>query len=163
MLDSQIRTVLAEYETLAEAQNAVSDLTRSGVSSDAISLIVRDQGGDYAERLQVKDDNVTSDEGAGFGALIGLLTGVAFGIGALTIPGLGPVIAAGPLVGGIIGGAAGAVTGGITAALIKSGVPEEDAARYEAHLQRGGALVTVQTTDARAPQVEAILNRNYGG
>lgn len=161
MYETRTRTVIAEYDNVPSAQEAVNALVQQGVSPEAISLVFRDEDGRFADHMRTKSDAVTGGEGAGFGALIGLFTGLAISIGALTIPGIGPVIAVGPLIGGLVGGAAGAITGGITAELIKTGVNEPEAARYEEHIRTGGALVTVQTADVHARAIEEILNRFY--
>ena len=101
--------------------------------------------------------------GATAGALIGGGAGLLAGIGALAIPGIGPVVAAGWLVstlaGAVTGGAAGAATGGLIGSLTNSGVPEREAHVYAEGVRRGGSLVTVRTDDARAVEVERIMDR----
>jgi stress response protein YsnF len=78
----------------------------------------------------------------------------------LAIPGIGPIVAAGPLVAALTGAGVGAATGGIVGALIGLGIPEEHAHRYAEGVRRGGALVTVTTHDKEAARVESILDRH---
>jgi hypothetical protein len=106
--------------------------------------------------------------GAAGGAVVGGLTGLLMGLGAIAIPGIGPVIAAGTLAtalgsaaaGTAVGAAAGAVTGGVVAALVDMGIPKEDAEFYAEGVKRGGVLVTVQANDMRANTAESIMHRN---
>src|SRR5690606_38716981 len=104
--------------------------------------------------------------GAGIGAVLGGLGGLLVGLGALTIPGIGPVIAAGPLAAaltGLAGAGAGAVAGGVTGGLIGAltglGVPEENAQYYAEGIRRGGVLVTARVADNRTSEAVDILNR----
>jgi hypothetical protein len=108
------------------------------------------------------DHGTGAATGATAGALIGGGAGLLAGIGALAIPGIGPVVAAGWLVatlaGAVTGGAAGAATGGLIGSLTNSGVPEREAHVYAEGVRRGGSLVTVRTDDARALEVERIMD-----
>src|SRR5688572_5637412 len=144
-------TILAVYDTLDTAHSAVRDLTGSGFDRADIGVAARDYNS--ADWGDVNDD-VTGSEGSGFGALVGGLTGVVMGLTAITIPGIGAIIAAGPLAaalgaatGGAIGAVAGAATGGLVASLVDLGVPGEDAESYAEHVRRGGALVSVTVKD----------------
>lgn len=156
------RSVSALYDTFAEAQSAMQDLTNDGFSRDNISIVANDVSGDYSRNL---DDptgkrDVKGNEGANFGAVAGAI----IGLGAMLIPGIGPVIGAGPLVAGLIGAGvgagAGAVTGGITANLVKFGVDEDLAYHYAEGVRRGGTLLVVQTEDSTASRAESILRRH---
>jgi len=84
--------------------------------------------------------------GLGTGAVLGLLAG----IGALAIPGVGPLIAAGPIMGALSGAAVGAATGGLAGALIGLGIPEYEAKRYEGKIVGGSALISVHTESSEA-------------
>ncbi|MBC8099317.1 MAG: hypothetical protein H7Y11_07720 [Armatimonadetes bacterium] len=154
-------SVTALYNDLATAQRVVEELVSSGVERSHISLVANDAAGDYASSINnpAADGDVTGGEGAGFGAVVGTLVG----LGALLIPGIGPVIVAGPLVAALvgagIGAAAGAVTGGIVASLVKTGVDAETAGYYAEGVRRGGTLVTTQTEDATSDRVMEIMNQ----
>lgn len=167
-------TIVAVYEDIQTARAAIEALVYAGINREAISMIVSDHDEGYSRMLREGDrsagyeEDVTSSEGAGFGAGIGAITGLAVGLAAITVPGVGPIIAAGPLaaaLGGLagagIGAAAGAVTGGITAALIDSGVPEDHAGYYAEALRRGHVIVAIDMRDGDdANRVREILGRH---
>lgn len=179
------RTVVAIYDDIQTANTAVRDLVDNGFPRDIISLITNDSNnfsvsGDAAALTMpvavVKPANEkVSDEsgsgagvGAGIGAAIGGVGGLLIGLGALTIPGLGPVLAAGPLaialstvMGAGVGAAAGGVTGGLLGALIGLGIPEEEAEFYAEGVRRGGVLVTAQAQDTTADEIVNILDRHH--
>jgi len=168
------QTVVGLFDHISDAQQVVSELAKAGFSRDKISLVVGDQANEYAKHLNkgttntaasgAADDDVTAGEGAGFGAAVGALTGVIAGLGLMAIPGIGPVLGAGPLIAGLtgagVGAVAGAATGGVVAGLIKSGLPEEDAQYYAEGVRRGGALVTVTGPEDMARKAYEIMNRN---
>jgi uncharacterized membrane protein len=149
--------VTALYDELTTARRAVEQLVSSGVDRDQISLVANDASNKYASYL--KDDNVTGEEGAGFGATVGALVG----LGAMLIPGIGPVIAGGPLVAALVGAgvgaATGALTGGITASLVDMGIDEETAGYYAEGVRRGGSLVVAHVPDGNQNRVMDIMNR----
>lgn len=151
------KTVLALYDQMDQAQGAVRSLADEGFAWDDISLIVRDAEEEYAEyeaEATAVDDAM---DGVAVGTLLGGLTGLVVGLFALVIPGIGPVIAAGPLAAALAGTGAGAVLGGLVGALADLGIDEETAGYYAEGVQRGGVLVAVSTTDARADEAAAIL------
>jgi hypothetical protein len=162
------RTIVALYDDLSMAQHVVTDLVKAGVPRDNISLVANDVTGQYGTYVGTDaagtDDAVTADEGAGFGAVVGALTGALVSLGALAVPGVGPVLAAGPLLaalgGGAIGAVAGAATGGIVAGLVKTGVSEQDARYYAEGVRRGGAVLSATVEDSTAPRVQEIMNRH---
>jgi hypothetical protein len=155
-------TILAVYDTLDMAHSAVRDLTSSGFDRGHIGVAARDyNAADWDQQ------DVTGSEGSGFGALVGGLTGIVMGLTAITIPGIGAIIAAGPLAaalgaatGGAIGAVAGAATGGLVASLVDLGVPSADAENYAEHVRRGGALVSVTVDDSQVEQATSILRRH---
>jgi uncharacterized membrane protein len=159
------KTVIAVYDDFDKAYRVVDALQKSGFTRADISVIANDADGVYADNLRrgelINDDDVNAAEGAGFGALVGALTGLVIGLGALAIPGLGPVIAAGPIVsalaGTTVGAAAGAATGGIVAALVDLGVDEDDAGLYAEGIRRGGTMVAVKTRDDTAETAAGIM------
>lgn len=138
------RHVVGYYENEAEAVQAIEELKRQGYGSSEISIISKDK--DHVENIEEQTGTHAADgaaTGAATGGLLGGLGGVLAGIGALAIPGIGPIIAAGPIVAGITGAAAGAGVGGLAGALIGMGIPEEEANRYNDYFNEGKILVLV--------------------
>lgn len=169
------RTVVALFDDFNSANAALRELVDNGFSRDDISMIASDNEGEYGRYLETgrERDVDTSGAaagagvGAGIGAAIGGLGGLLIGLGALTIPGIGPVIAAGPLAAaltGLAGAGAGAVAGGVTGgligALVDMGVPEETAQYYAEGVRRGGHLLTIRTADHMTDRAVDILNRH---
>lgn len=158
-----MHTVIATYRNITEAQKAVTDLVNAGFERDNISLVVSDTEGRYqhlTSQANVTDPNdVSAGEGALVGGIEGGIIGMALGLGALAIPGIGPVLAFGPLIGGLIGAGAGAITGGLAASLIDLGIDETDAHTYAEAVRRGYALVTVQAPEGRVDETRSILSR----
>ncbi len=97
--------------------------------------------------------------GTGVGAGLGAVGGFLLGLGALAIPGIGPVLAAGPILGTLAGLGVGGATGGVVGALVDAGIPEEQANVYSEGVRRGGTLVTIRTSDDHAEQAADIMNR----
>lgn len=161
-------TVVALYDTLAEAQQATQDLVESGFNRDNISLAANDASGQY--RRHLGDLQQTSKEtghhedavvDVGAGALVGGISGLLVGLGVLLIPGIGPIIAAGPLITALMSTGIGTVTGGLLGALIEMGIPTEQANSYVEGIRRGGVLLTVQTDDEGVDQAKEILDRHH--
>lgn len=159
-------TVVALYDRLDNAHEAILELVAAGFSRDDISLVAHDTKGEY--RRTDGDEDVSGGEGASFGAVVGGLTGVVAGLSTIIIPGIGPIIAAGPLV-AMIGGAAsaavgaavGAVTGGLTASLMNLGIPAETAEYYAESVRRGNAVVTVAASGDDATDAMNIMYRHH--
>jgi uncharacterized membrane protein len=107
-------------------------------------------------RVDATDDVAA---GAGIGAAIGGLGGLLVGLGALAVPGVGPVIAAGPLLAALTGAGVGAVTGGLVGALVDLGIPDEEAHVYSEGLRRGHVLVIAQVPDASVNAVTSMMER----
>ncbi|MEP7284470.1 MAG: general stress protein [Chloroflexota bacterium] len=164
------KTVVALYDDVAVAQRAIEKLVSNGFTRDNISLLANDASNDYSHYLDRYGtgetvDAVTASDGAGFGATVGALTGVLVGLGAFMIPGVGPIIGAGPLIagltGGVVGAVAGGATGGLVGGLVKTGVAPEDAEYYAEGVRRGGTLVVVHTPDSLSQRVRDILNEYH--
>ncbi len=155
------RTVTALYADYASAQQVAEDLVSMGFQPDTISIVANDASGQLAGMLTMQsapiEEDVSMGEGASFGAVVGAL----IGLGAMAIPGIGPVIAAGPLVslliGAGVGAATGAVTGGLIAGLVEMGVPEAEAGYYAEGVRRGGTLVLVNTTEDWVERVVEVM------
>jgi hypothetical protein len=152
------QTVIGLVATQAEAEKVVAELQRAGFSSKDVSALFADKQGtrDFA-----MEKNTKAPEGAvtgvGAGGVLGGTLGLLAGIGALAIPGLGPFIAAGPIMAALSGAAAGAAVGGIAGALVGMGIPELEAKQYEGRVKDGHVLLSVHTDNsderARAKQV----------
>jgi hypothetical protein len=155
------RTVTALYPDFASAQAVADDLVSMGFQPDTISIVANDASGQYASTFATQaaamQEDVSAGEGASFGAVIGGLVG----LGAMAIPGIGPVIAAGPLValliGAGVGAATGAVTGGLIAGLVDMGIPEDEAGYYAEGVRRGGVLLLVNTTGDWVERVVEVM------
>lgn len=156
-----MKTVVALFDEIEDARDAVEDLVDSGVVREDISLMARDVDNQYSHYIDGDDtaENVgeAAAVGATGGAVIGGLAGALVGMGALAIPGIGPVVAAGPIVAGLTGAGMGAVAGGLLGALVGWGIPEEEAEYYAEGVRRGGTLVAVRVSDARASNVAELL------
>lgn len=156
-------TVVGLFDRFDDAQEAVMDLVENGLSRENISLIANDTDASLAnEHLKGAEENPAAETGsmASMGAMMGGLAGVLLGLGALAIPGIGPVLAAGPVIAALGGAGVGAVTGGILGALMYSGISESDANAYAEGVRRGGSLVTVNTTDDFADLAAVILEKH---
>lgn len=140
-------------------------MERTAIADDGLTrdVVVRDVDRDgFVEREAiVRDVNDGSEvaEGAGVGALIGGLGGLLVGLGALAIPGVGPIIAAGPILAAITGAGLGAVTGGMVGALADLGIPGEEAQVYTEGVRRGYNMVAVQAPESRVDQAKLIMDR----
>ncbi len=131
------------------AEDAVETLKDAGFRNTDISVLFPDNQGtkDFAHEKQTKAPEGAVTGGAS-GAVIGGALGWLAGIGALAIPGIGPFIAAGPIMGMLGGIGLGGTVGGLTGALIGAGIPEYEAKRYEGRIRRGGILMSVHCDDA---------------
>ena len=141
--------VFGLYRTYDEVVNGVDALKQAGFRNTDISVLLPDNVGskDFAHQKNTKAPEGAA-AGATTGAVVGGVLGWLVGIGALTIPGLGPFIAAGPIVASLAGiGAVGAV-GGIAGALIGMGMPEYEAKRYEGRIRQGGILLSVHSDNS---------------
>jgi hypothetical protein len=138
------KSVYAIAISEGQANQVVDSLTKSGFSPDDISVLFPDK--DTSHEFS-HEKNTKAPEGAVTGAATGGVLGGALGllagIGALAIPGVGPLIAAGPLLAAFSGAAAGATVGGITGGLIGLGIPEIEAKRYENRIAEGNILISV--------------------
>jgi uncharacterized protein (TIGR02271 family) len=157
------QTVVGLMDTIEEAHNVVQDLIDSGFDRDDISIMSRK---DEEAEVVTEEKDTTSGigsgtaKGAGAGAALGGIAGLVVGLTGLAIPGVGPIVAAGPLAAILAGAGIGAVAGGIIGALTDLGVPEEDAHYYAEGVRRGGVLVTVATDDATADRAAEIMRRH---
>jgi len=137
------------FRTVNAAERGVDALLAAGFRNDDVSVLAPDQN---TTRELATEKNTKTPEGVATGAtaggLLGGTLGLLAGIGALAIPGLGPFIAAGPIMGALAGVGAGAATGGLIGALVGMGIPEYEAKRYEGRVKEGGVLVSVHCDDS---------------
>ena len=150
------RTVIGVFDDWAAAEHVVDELLRSGYRHEEVSILSNREGAPKIGPIE----STGSGTDAGTGAAIGTMAGFIAGIAALAIPGIGPVLAAGPLASGIVGATVGAATGGVVGALAHHGVSEEHAEVYSESVRRGSTLVAVHTDDMRADEAVAVMNRN---
>lgn len=163
------RTTVGLFDTFAQAQQAVHELTNNGVRRDDISIVANDARGEYGNEVSGETKvGETAVGGALGGGVLGGVLGLLVGIGALAIPGIGPVLAAGPLAAAlgaagataVAGAGIGAASGGIIGALVGAGIPEDEAHIYAEGVRRGGALVTVSSDTVDAGTVQSVMQRN---
>src|SRR3982074_2756065 len=135
------KAVFGIANTENQAIRIANDLRSAGFTDNDISVLFPDKQGtkDFAHEQHTKAPEGAA-AGAGSGAVIGGALGWMGGIGALAIPGLGPFIAAGPIMAALAGAAGGAAAGGVTGALIGMGIPEYEAKRYEGKVKGGHTL-----------------------
>jgi uncharacterized protein (TIGR02271 family) len=162
------KTVIGLFDNRAEAQSVVQELMGEGFRRDDISVMSKklegqdDKQGEVVAYVEEDGDEQIKDmaKGAGTGAAIGGLAGLLVSLTALAIPGIGPVLAAGPLAAVIAGAGIGATAGGLISGLTRLGVPEDDANYYAEGVRRGGTLVSVDAADDRAESAVAIMKRH---
>ncbi len=132
------------YKTRTDAENAVDRLLAAGFRNEDISVLLQDNTGtkDFAHEKHTKAPEGTT-AGVVAGGAVGGTLGLLAGIGALAIPGVGPLIAAGPIMATLAGLGSGGLVGGIIGALSGMGIPEFEAKRYEGRIKEGGILLSV--------------------
>jgi hypothetical protein len=154
-------SVFGIYTTRTHAEEAVDALRQAGFRNTDISALFPDNVGtkDFAHQKNTKAPEGTA-AGATSGAVVGGVLGWLAGIGALAIPGVGPLIAAGPIMGALAGAGAVGVVGGIVGALVGLGMPEYEAKRYEGRIKEGGILLSVHCDNSDwVKRAEDILKR----
>jgi uncharacterized protein (TIGR02271 family) len=153
------RTGVGYFRDRSAADRAYDLLLQRGFTKNDISIVGRGTDG-KTEVAADEGHHVTAGEGVATGGIFGLLLGAA----AMLIPGIGPIVAVGPLAAGlagaVTGGVTGAVTGGIVGALEHAGVPEDEARHYEERFKEGGYLVTVHTDERRYGDARAVLEQS---
>jgi hypothetical protein len=156
------KSVMCIVETQTKAETIVGEIDRAGFPRSDVSVLFPSKSGtkDFAH-----EHNTKAPEGAvagvSAGGVVGGTLGLLAGIGALAIPGVGPFIAAGPLLAALSGAAAGATIGGIAGALVGMGIPEIEAKRYEGKIKGGNILIAVHTNSGEdQKRVEKIFKDN---
>jgi len=143
-MENKKTAVFGIYTTTNQAEAAVNQLMSQGFSGDDISVLMEDSNSSrqFAHEKTTKAPEGTTT-GATAGGVIGGTLGLLAGLGALAIPGVGPLIAAGPIMGTLAGIGAGGAVGGLIGALVGLGIPEYEAKRYEGRIKDGGVLLSV--------------------
>lgn len=148
------KAVICIANTQLQAETIVNNLQNAGVLSSDISVLMPDRG---SSRDFAHEHNTKAPEGATIGGsaggVAGGVIGLLAGIGALAIPGVGPFIAAGPIMATLSGAAVGAAIGGIAGALVGMGMPEYEAKQYEDKVRDGNILISVHTQDSTDPKL----------
>jgi len=144
------KTVLGVFKSKDKAEEACKEIRERGFRDSEINLVAKGDGG--------KGDTGRGmfNQGTSTGAAVGGAAGLLASAGALAIPGIGPIVAAGPIAATL----SGAVTGGVAGGLIDWGIPEERGKYYEGKLKEGNVLAVIKTSDDKASQAEDILKKN---
>jgi hypothetical protein len=164
-MTSKKTAVFGLYPNVERAERAVDELVRASFASDDVSVLLADNQGskDFAHEKQTKAPEGTTT-GVAAGGTIGGTLGLLAGIGALAIPGVGPFIAAGPIMGALAGIGVGGAVGGLVGALVGMGIPEYEAKRYEGRVKAGGVLLSVHCdTSEDITRAKDILKRTGAG
>src|SRR5512140_97065 len=155
------KAVFGLYTTRRQVENAVDELKAQGFRNTDISVLLPENVGtkDFAHEKGTKAPEGMAT-GATSGAVVGGALGWLAGIGSLAIPGVGPLIAAGPIVAALAGAGVGGAVGTLTGALIGLGIPEYEAKRYEGRVKEGGILLSVHCDNSDwADKAKDILRR----
>lgn len=153
--------VFGIYPSYESVENGVDALRSAGFRNEDISALFPEGAGtkEFAHEKNTKAPEGATT-GAGTGVVLGGAMGWLLGIGAIAIPGLGPFIAAGPIMAALAGAGVGGAVGGITGALIGMGIPEYEAKRYEGRVKDGGILLSVHSDNSEwTKRAKEILKR----
>lgn len=150
-------------KSVDQASEIVDKLKGVSFSDSDISVLMADKSGthDFAVKNSTKAPE-GAVAGAGLGGMVGAAAGLLAGIGLLTIPGVGPFIAAGPIMSALTGAGIGAAVGGLTGALVGLGIPEYEARRYEGKILGGGVLISVLAVDGEEVRLIEKIFDEYG-
>jgi hypothetical protein len=157
------KAVFGIYRTYAGVSDGVESLRANGFRNTDISVLFQDNAGtkDFAHEKGTKAPEGAA-AGASAGAVLGGVLGWLVGIGTLAVPGVGPFIAAGPIVSALAGLGAGGAVGGVAGALIGMGIPEYEAKRYEGRVKSGNILLSVHCDDPDWTKRAKLLLENTG-
>ncbi|HHY33506.1 MAG TPA: Spo0E family sporulation regulatory protein-aspartic acid phosphatase [Firmicutes bacterium] len=153
----QVASVIGTFDSRDKAERAVQELKQKGFGDDKVSIVAKEdrmKGGDRGEgglTMRGGGDDLTG--GTLTGGAIGGAAGILAGLGALAIPGIGPIVAAGPIAAGLTG----AVTGGIVGGLVDLGIPEERGRYYESKVKEGKILAVVKADDNTVDDAKNVL------
>ncbi|HHW03695.1 MAG TPA: hypothetical protein GXX35_12980 [Thermoanaerobacterales bacterium] len=160
-----VKTVIGVFDSKEQAEKAVSQMRNSGFDTNEISIVAKNGGDGNSGKPNANGGGDEDDETLGMGTVadgtttggvLGGLAGLALGAGALAVPGMGPIIAAGPIA-GLISGAA---TGGVAGGLIDWGIPEERGRYYEGEVKKGKILAAVRAHEQKVGNAATIMRKN---
>ena len=156
------KAVFGLVDSEAQAARIVDSFKAAGFSNNDISVLFPDKSGtrDFAHEQHTKAPEGAAT-GAGTGGVLGGVFGWLVGIGSFAIPGVGPFVAAGPIMAALAGAGVGAAVGGLSGALIGLGIPEYEAKRYEGKIKEGNILISVHSEDRdEVSRAKAIFERD---
>jgi len=160
------KAVFGLYSRRQQVENAVDELKAQGFRKTDVSVLFSENVGtkDFAHEKGTKAPEGVAT-GATSGAVVGGALGWLAGIGAIVIPGIGPLIAAGPIIGALTGLGVGGTVGGIAGGLIGLGIPEYEAKRYEGRIKEGNILLSVHADDSewtkKAERIQGYRRRQH--
>ena len=159
------KTITALYDDKTAAQGAVNELVSNGFDKEQISLVSQAEDKEAPAPTTNLKSTDTSDtkaivQDAGIGAAVGGVGGLIIGLAALAIPGIGPIVAAGPIAAALAGLGVGAATGGLVGAMQDVGLSYEQLEYYAEGVRRGHTLVTVHADEANFDKAQEIINRH---
>lgn len=162
---TETKIIVGVFDSVQDAQEAVRDLEMEGIPRNDISIVANKNATGYEnmegsnKTSSDKSSNVVAD--AGIGAAIGGVGGLLLSAaGLVTVPVIGPILAAGPIAAALTGAGIGAAAGGLVGALTESGIPEEDAKNYAEGVRRGDVLVTAKADGTRADRASEIMDNH---
>jgi len=155
---TKVAAVAGVFPDLTTVQRAIQDLRESGMPAEEISTIVREPT--RAPETTVIEEPSATVSGLTTGGVVGGVGGLLVGLTALALPGVGPFLVAGPLLGMLSGAAIGAATGGLLGALVDLGVPEEYAATYVTALEKGSVVVVARPGVLTRAQIQDVMLRD---
>lgn len=155
-----IKTVIGSFDNFAIASLVAADLIAAGFMQSDINVLSNNTSREITDPIgSIPIDANGEASSAVTGGAIGGAAGFAIGLMGLAVPGVGPILAAGPIITALAGAGAGAVAGGLVGGLTNVGVPEKDAQYYAESIRRGGALVTVKVDLSRVEEAEHLMRR----
>lgn len=159
--DKVLDKIVGVFDNEVQVSRTLEDLKAVGFTEQDISVIAKDH--EEIERIEHETNMDTAEgmaSGAATGGVLGGVAGLLIGLGALTIPGIGPILAAGPIAATFTGAIVGAGAGGLAGGLVGYGVPEEDARHYDQRVNEGAILVLVDESTGRGAEIYDIFRKN---
>lgn len=153
-----METVIGVFQERSNAERAVEEIREKGFGEEDISILAREdrlkENGEEGDREGVINQDLTT--GVTTGGVLGGLTGLLAGAGALTIPGVGPILAVGPIAAGLTGLAA----GGIVGSLVDLGIPRERSQHFQEEVRQGGILAVIESENEESQDIAHILREH---
>ena len=150
----QNQTIIGVFESRGRAENAVNTLRQQGFTSEEINIVSKKQQNENTTQDETYDDDIV--DGTLTGGTLGGIGGLLMGAGALLLPGIGPILAVGPITAAV----GGAIAGGIAGGLIDWGIPAEASQRYEQEVAQGSILAIIRTDTTKVASAAQILRQN---